>query len=222
MIFLDEYFLRAEVTAEQLDWLLAQGWRHFGTYFYRYAVSSQWGHWGEVRHVLPLRIALERFSPSRSQRRVMAKNRDLRVVIRDTFIDDDKVDLFYSHRERFNDNLPDSIYTFLSDEPATVPCTNREICVYDGDRLLAVSFLDIGCDSTSAVYAMFDPDESRRSLGIFTMLEAIRYSRELNCRYYYPGYAYREPSIYDYKKNFAGVECFDWQGGWAPLSQEPE
>jgi arginine-tRNA-protein transferase len=213
---MDEYFLRDRVTPEQLDWLLAQGWRHFGAYFYRYAISS---HWGGLRHVLPLRIDLERFAPSRSQKRVIAKNRDLRVVIRDSFIDDAKEDLFYAHRERFNDNIPDSLYTFLSDEPATVPCTNREICAYEGGRLLAASFLDIGAASTSAVYAMFDPAESRRSLGIFTMLEAIRYSRELGCRYYYPGYAYREPSIYDYKKNFTGLECMDWKNGWRPFSR---
>lgn len=211
---LDEYFIRAKVTADQLDWLLAGGWRHFGTYFYRYAVSS---HWGGLRHVLPLRVDLERFVPSRSQKRVLAKNRDLRVVIREAFIDDAKEDLFYRHRERFKDNLPDSLYTFLSEEPATVPCTNREICVFDGERLLAVSFLDIGKTSTSAVYAMFDPDESRRSLGIFMMLESIRYSRELGCRYYYPGYAYHEPSIYDYKKNFTGLESMDWNDGWQPF-----
>ncbi len=217
MMLIDEYFLRDHATPEQMDWLWAQGWRHFGTYFFRYSVSS---HWGGVRHVLPLRVDLEKFSPSRSQKRVIAKNRDLRVVIRDSFIDDAKEDLFYSHSERFNDNIPDSIYSFLSDEPATSPCANREICLYDGDRLLASSFLDIGKISTSAVYAMFDPDESWRSLGIFTMVEAIRYSRELGCRYYYPGYAYREPSIYDYKKNFTGLECFDWNDGWQPFLRE--
>ena len=52
---------------------------------------------------------------------------------------------------------------------------------------------------------------------IFTMLAAIRYSVTLGCRHYYPGYACREPSIYDYKKNFAGAEAYDWRGRWRPL-----
>ena len=55
-----------------------------------------------------------------------------------------KEDLFYRHRDRFKENIPDSIYDFLSEEPAVNPCRNQEICVYDGDRLLATSFLDIG------------------------------------------------------------------------------
>jgi arginyl-tRNA--protein-N-Asp/Glu arginylyltransferase len=161
-------------------------------------------------------------APSRSQRRAQARNRDLRVVIRDTFIDGFKEELFYRHRERFKENVPDSIYDFLSEEPAVEPCPNREICVYDGDRLLAASFLDIGGRSTSAVYSMFEPSESRRSLGIFTMLEAIRYSRELGCKHYYPGYAYCEPSIYDYKKYFAGSEYYDWKEGWKPFTRKTE
>ena len=63
---------------------------------------------------------------------------------------------------------------------------------------------------------MFHLSHAKRSLGIFTMLEAIRYSRDLGCRYYYPGYAYEEPSFYDYKKNFTGLEALDWRRGWRP------
>ncbi|MFN0088476.1 MAG: arginine-tRNA-protein transferase [Blastocatellia bacterium] len=213
MIFLDEYFLRSRVEPEQMDLLWALGWRHFGAYFFRYSAVRQRDG---IKTVLPLRIDLEKFSLSRSQKRVMTRNRALGTVIRDTFIDEAKENLFYSHRERFKDNIPDSIYTFLSDEPASLPCANREIAVYNGGRLIAVSFLDIGKAATSAVYAMFDPVESSRSLGIFTMLASIEYSIERSCRYFYPGYAYREPSVYDYKKNFTGLEAFDWRGNWKP------
>jgi leucyl-tRNA---protein transferase len=165
-----------------------------------------------------LRLDLQRFYPSRSQKRVAAKNRDVQIIIRDSSITPEKEELFVQHRQRFKENVPTSLYDFFSERPASVPCPNREICVYREEALIAVSFLDIGKQSTSAVYAMFDLRESRRSLGIFTMLEAIRYSRELQCRYYYPGYAYREPSFYDYKKNFTGLDYLDWQRGWLPLS----
>ncbi len=219
MQFLNQYFVRASVAPERMDELWARGWRHFGAYFFRYSATT---HWGSVRMVIPLRIDLARFTPSRSQKRVMAKNRDAKVVFRDAFIDKTKEDLFDRHRHRFKENVPDSIYDFLSDDPATTPCRTREICVYDGDCLVASSFLDIGTAATSAVYAMFDPDESRRSLGIFTMLEAIRYSRDMNCRYYYSGYAYREASVYDYKKNFHGLEYFDWKEKWHPFPRGGE
>lgn len=211
MSFVNEYFVRAQMAPEQMDFLWAFGWRHFGNYFFRYSASHTPGG---LRSVMPLRVDLSKFEASRSQKRALARNRGLRVVIRDTFIDEVKKGLFYRHRERFKENVPDSIYSFLSEEPAAEPCRNQEICVYDSHRLLAASFLDIGGQSTSAVYAMFEPSESKRSLGVFTMLEAIRYSRELGCRYYYPGYTYHEASFYDYKKNFAGTEYYDWKEGW--------
>jgi leucyl-tRNA---protein transferase len=197
-----------------MDQLWAQGWRHFGTYFFRYSMAENDGAWC---HVLPLRLKLATFSLSRSQQRVLKKNRDVEVVIRDAVIDSAKEDLFLRHRERFKQNIPESIHDFMSEVPATVPCRSQEICVYDGKRLLAVSFLDVGEDATSAVYAAFEPAESHRSLGIFTMLCAIGQSQALGCRYYYPGYAYREPSVYDYKKRFAGLEALDWESGWKPF-----
>jgi arginine-tRNA-protein transferase len=217
MKVVDDSFVYSKVSPEQMDNLWARGWRHFGTYFFRYSAAF---HWGGLRAVTPLRIDLAKYNYSRSQKRVLAKNRDVKVVVRNTFVDGIKETLFYRHRERFKDNIPDSIHDFLSDQPATVPCRNQEICVYQGERLIAASFLDIGRESTSAVYAMFEPATSRRSLGIFTMLEAIRYSRELGCRYYYPGYAYRGSSVYDYKKNFSGTEYLNWEKGWLPYSKD--
>lgn len=212
-----QYFEADHVTPEQLDTLWAFGWRHFGTYFFRY-----WSNYTPkgLCHVMPLRLELAKFQPSDSQRRISRKNSDLRVEIRETDITDEIEALFFRHRQRFTHNVPESIHTFLSFYPATIPCENREIAVYDGDRLVAVSFLDVGHKATSSVYGVFDPDYSKRSLGIFTMLEEIRFSRERGGTYYYPGYAYREPSHYDYKKRFRGLEFFDWEGGWNPLPDE--
>lgn len=213
MMYLNQAFEARAATPEQMDELWAAGWRHFGTYFFRYSLAE---YRERICTVTPLRIPLAQFTISRSQQRILAKNRDVQVIIRDTTIDQSKNDLFLRHRERFDHNVPDSLYTFLSHRPANVPCRNQELCVYDGERLLAASFLDIGAKATSAVYAMFEPEEHKRSLGIFTMLKAIEYSEQLGCTYYYPGYAYREPSVYDYKKRFTALEYLDWDAGWRP------
>ena len=171
---INEYFLANKVTAPEMDMLWAEGWRHFGEYFFRYSIAE---HDSELCHVQPLRMELSRFLPSRSQKRTLGNNQDLQVVIREAVIDAAKEALFDRHRKRFKDNVPDSLRTFLSAQPASVPCRNQEICAYQGDRLLAVSFLDIGETATSAVYAAFEPAEHKRSLGIFTMLRAIEHSR---------------------------------------------
>ena len=210
----EEYFVSWNVGPRRMDALWAEGWRHFGVLFFRYRRSS---YGGRRCSVVPLRVELARFSPSRSQRRVIARNRDAEVTVGETFIDEEKEELFDRHKERFAEAVPESLSDFLSHDPARVPCRNVEICVWLGGRLAAASFLDVGESATSAVYAMFEPSESRRSLGIYTMLAAIRYSLTLGCRHYYPCYACREPSIYDYKKRFAGAEAYDWRGNWRPL-----
>lgn len=207
----EEYFVRWRVAPREMDELWAAGWRHFGPLFFRYR-RAEYG--GRACTVLPLRVRLARFAPSRSQRRVLAANRDARVRVQPTRVTAEMEEMFERHKTRFAEHVPDSLDNFLSFDPARVPCPNDSICVYLAGRLAAVSFLDLGVSATSAVYAMFDPGESRRSLGIFTMLEAIRHSRARGCRHYYPGYACVEPSVYDYKKNFAGLECYDWRGAW--------
>ncbi len=219
MQFINEYFLRHRVTPEQMDKLWAMGWRHFGEYFYRYSIGY---HDDEARVVIPLRIDLTKFSPSKSQKRACSRNLDLRIVIRDSFVDEFKQQLFQRHKQRFRHSVPDTIYDFLSASPADTPCPNKEIAVFDNDddKLIGVSFLDLGQISTSSVYAMFEPEESRRSLGIFMILQAIEYSRQRGCRYYYPGYAYRGKSFYDYKKNFSGLEAYDWRTGWKPYQSD--
>jgi arginine-tRNA-protein transferase len=212
----EEYFVSWSVGPRLMDELWAEGWRHFGVLFFRYRSSV---HGGQHCSVVPLRVDLGRFSASRSQRRILNRNRDAEVRVGATFVDEEKEDLFDRHKGRFKEAVPESLYDFLSHAPASVPCRNVEICVYLEGRLAAVSFLDVGESATSAVYAMFDPEESKRSLGIFTMLAAISYSRSLGCRHYYPGYGCREPSIYDYKKNFTGIEGLDWREGWGPLAR---
>jgi arginine-tRNA-protein transferase len=209
----EEHFLCLRASPGKMDELWAEGWRHFGIIFVRYRTSI---HGGKRFTVLPLRVDLERFTLSRSQKRVLAKNRDLEVILRPSSLDKAKEKLFDKHRNRFDENVPDSLFNFLSPNPAEVPCPNLELCIYRRKKLLGVTFLDIGETATSAVYAIFDPEESKRSLGILMMLHSIHFSREQGRRYYYPGYAYREPFAYDYKKRFSGLECLDWGAGWQP------
>ena len=209
----EEYFLCWSAPPEVMDELWAEGWRHFGGVFFRY---RRWQHGGRWLTVTPLRIDLERFTPSRSQRRVLARNSDLRVETRPTEIVSEMRRMFRLHRLRFREQVPESLDDFLSFAPATVPCRNETIRVYSGSRLVAAHFLDVGGRATSSVYSMFDPAESRRSLGVYTILLAVDYSQRLGCRHYYPGYATREPSPYDYKKRLAALEEYDWRGRWHP------
>jgi arginyl-tRNA--protein-N-Asp/Glu arginylyltransferase len=93
--------------------------------------------------------------------------------------------------------------------------------VFDAERLLAVSFLDVGQAAGSSVYAMFEPEEARRSLGTFTLLLEILFCREAGFEFLYPGYATQESSAYDYKKQFRSLEWLDFETGeWLPLKPD--
>lgn len=205
---------------EQMDALWAEGWRHFGTDFFRYSITA--GPDGEWQHILPLRIDLAKFSLTKSQRRLLRKNEDLRTDFAPARVTAEREALFLRHRERFTHNIPDSLSIFLPPpDPAQVPCACLELRAWNAGNLVAVSYLDTGRDAVSSVYGMFEPDHSWRSPGIYTMLMEIRHAAERGCRYLYPGYATIEPSHYDYKKQFRGLEYFDWQGQWRPLQSEP-
>jgi leucyl-tRNA---protein transferase len=209
----DESFLCLNAAPTDMDQFWAEGWRHFGIIFVRYGSAF---HGGKFYSVLPLRVDIERFALTRSQKRALAKNRDTELIIRPSFVDEEKKALFEKHRLRFDENTPTSLNNFLSECPDSVPCSNVELCVYLGARMIGVTFLDVGDCATSGVYAMFDPAEAKRSLGILMMLHSIQFSRKRGCRYYYPGYAYREPFAYDYKKRLTGLEYLDWDVGWKP------
>lgn len=212
----DEGFIAWQVPPAEMDRLWSEGWRHFGPLFYRYAQAQ---HGGRLMDVRPLRVNLELFQPSRSQRRVHRKNADLTMRVQPPHIDELRRALFHRHKARFVENVPDSLEDFLGVEPSIGPCLTLEVGLYAHDRLVAASYMDVGAGAVSSIYAFFDPIEEDRSLGIATMLAEMAWARDRGCRYYYPGYAYAQPSHYDYKKQFSGLESFDWEA-WRPQPRQ--
>jgi len=213
-----------ELTIEQinpqlLDEYLEKGWRHFGTYFFRYILSV---HNNQYCIVVPLRIRLENYTLTKSQRKLMKKNEGFRHEIKPIEIDEERILLFERHKKKFKSTAPVSIYEFLSYEnPAWVPCEGKELDVYDEDKLIAVSFFDVSEKGISSIYGMFDLDYSDRRLGIYTMLLEVEYAIQLKKTYYYHGYSYNISSFYDYKKRFNGLEAFDWRV-WKPMERLKE
>ena len=209
--YINEEFHAEKLHPPQADAVWAEGWRHFGTHLFRYNLGI---YEDEIRRVIPLRIRLADFALSKSQRRILRKNADLQTTIQPITITAETENLFDRHKRRFKHGVPDSIYDFLSRDAANVPCEAKEVCVYDGETLIAASFFAIGERSISAIYGMFEPEKTSRSLGIFTMLKEIEFAIENRKDFYYQGYCYEGESFYDYKKRFAGIEAFDWNGIW--------
>lgn len=204
--------------AAQMDALWADGWRHFGSRFFRYSVSLSEDQ--TLQRILPLRIALADFRLSKIHRRLLRRNADLKVEIAPATVDERREAMFQRHKMRFTSDIPESLRNFMPETDASrTPCECREIQILEQDRLIALSYLDLGREAASSVYAIFEPDAAERSPGIFTLLHEIEFARTTGRRFLYLGYATVGPSHYDYKKRFRGVQWFDWQGNWVPLTR---
>lgn len=207
-----------ELSPAMMDRLWAAGWRHFGPTFFRYNYHLD-AETGAVLHITPLRVDLEHSTLTKSQRRVLRKNADLRCDFVPATIFPEAEAMFARHKGRFKSNVPETLDTFLAPMPDTGsrPCVCMMCRVFLGEDLVALSYLDVGEEATSAVYGMFEPVHGWRSLGVYTMLQEMAYARATGRRLYYPGYATREPSPYDYKKQLRALEMLDWATGhWQP------
>ena len=200
-----------------MDQLWAGAWWHLGTTFFRQSAIPWRGRFEPLLH---LRLRLDQFVASRSQRRILSRNADLRVIRRTAVVDDERRDLFDRHKERFRDGVPQCLDDFVGPMPGRVPVPAVEFDVFADHRLVAVSYLARGQRSVASLYGCFDPRFGRRSLGLFTMLQEIRFALEDGCELYYPGYALREPSSMDYKKRFHGLEFYEWDREWKPYPRE--
>lgn len=211
----EEIFAPARWPRPMIDQFWAQGWRRFGPTLFRYSLMASPG--GDIDVIVPLRLEPATFSATRSQRRVLRNNADVSWDIAPATLAPEFLELFEKHRHRFASNTPESLSVFLGDDPAASPCECLAFrCLVRG-RVIAASFLDVGESAVSAVYAVFDPVEARRSPGTLTMLREIEWSREQGLTHYYPGYTTLGAGVYDYKKNFGPAEGFDWwTSEWRP------
>jgi leucyl-tRNA---protein transferase len=205
-IIQDMYFAE-RLSLKKWDSMLAEGWRHNGMMVFR--TSHDIDEDSTLNNIIPLRNRLKNFQFSKSQRIIYKRNQDLTHFIRPTVIDDQKHDLFFRHIEKFKNRKPSAIWDFISPEPGK-PFKSWELSVYKDSKLIACSFMDITPQSLSSTYAMYDLNESKRSLGIYTMILEMMHGMAKKKKFYYPGYAYVEPSFYDYKKKFDNTEYFDW------------
>ena len=200
---------------DQMDALWEQGWRHFGSHFFRYNLGF---HNDEIQRVLPLRIRLAQFAFSKSQRRNLRRNSSLRTTIGSLNVTPAAEELFVRHKVRFREGVPTSLTNFVPRLAVESPADTMQLSVFDGERLVAESYFDAGATALSGIYAMFDPEMEKLGLGAFTLLKEIEFAIESKMKLYYLGYAYDGASFYDYKKRFRETEAFDWVDTWYPVT----
>jgi arginyl-tRNA--protein-N-Asp/Glu arginylyltransferase len=173
---------------------------------------------------VPVRIPVETFQETRSMRRISRLNSDLTALelapnaLREHF------DLFKNYLEKRHSDS-DMAEMGWRDYCAMIENTSVDTAVIEhrtnAGQLMAVCLIDLANDSLSAVYSFFKPEERKRSLGKYIVLELIRRARDLNLDHVYLGYWIAGSNTMDYKRRFPGLEAF--RGGvWVPASQMDE
>jgi len=170
-----------------------------------------------------VRIPVADFTPSRTQRRIFARNNDLIGYDREAIATREQYDLFKRYIEtRHADGdmalMGHSDYRALVEE-TSVQSNLVEFRNTEG-RLVAGVLTDRLGDGLSAVYSFFDTEQTRRSLGTFVVLWLIEHARALNLNHVYLGYWVQGSQKMDYKRNFSPLEAYT-PNGWKLLSSAP-
>lgn len=195
-------------TIVEYDFLIGAGFRRSGTQVYR-------PHCESCSACESIRLPVNAFVPSKSQKRIMKRNQDLTVLTSNS----DKPEYYPLYESYINQRHNDgSMY------PATLeqyqgfilsPWDNAVfIEFYAADELIGIAVTDNLGSSLSALYTFFKPEEQQRSIGIFAILQQIELSKSLNKPFLYLGYQIDTCQKMNYKQNFYPHERFfedKWQ-----------
>lgn len=191
--------------------LAAAGFRRSGSDLYRPGCP-------DCSACIPLRIPVDTFSPSRSQRRTRKRNRNIDCKILPAAFRYDHYALYkdYLQSRHPDGGMLDSDQHQYMEFLTSYWCKTRFIEFRENGKLLAVAVTDYLDTALSAVYTFFDPDERQRSLGTFAILYQLDLAKRLGSSWLYLGYWIDACPAMRYKADFHPCELFS-DGRWQTL-----
>jgi len=164
---------------------------------------------------VPVRVLAQDFAPSRSQTRVMRRNRDLVEAECPARATDEQYKLFVRYLESRHGDGPMSRMS-QEDFRAMVeetPVDTRVLEYRDRNGVLVAACLcDRLSDGYSAVYSFNDPDLAKRGLGNFVILRLIERAHERGYAFVYLGYWIAQSRKMAYKDRFRPIEALGPEG----------
>jgi arginine-tRNA-protein transferase len=198
-----EIFYAVELSAAELDSLVASGWRTFGPQYFKPSC--------DCRECIPVRVLAQKFIPSKSQRRLLRKNSDIETRIVPLEFRPEIYDIYADHSlSRFGKS--ESLDTFL--EQFYLPsCPAMQSEFYLDGVCVAVGFINISANGVSSVYFIYRESVLDRGIGILSIIREIEFAREQGLEYYYPGYYIKENRHMNYKNRFHPNQYYSWEQG---------
>lgn len=194
--------------------LLMDGWRRMGRVVFRPDCPS-------CRKCLSLRVRVEDFHPSRTQRRIWRANAaDVTLRRAAPSLTRDRVELyraFHAHGHETK-GWPDRSDEITEDGARALdilvdnPFPTEEWSYWIGERLVGVGYVDVVPEGLSAIYFFHDPSEHRRSLGTLNILHLVDTARQRGLPHVYLGYYVDGCRSLEYKARFKPSEVFGTEG----------
>ncbi|AWI74817.1 arginyltransferase [Parazoarcus communis] len=194
--------------------LVRRGFRRSGLFTYR-------PHCDHCQSCVPVRIAVNRFTPDRSQRRAWSRHAGLETNECGLEFSEEHYRLYQRYQASRHagggmdlDNREQYTHFLLQSHVDT-----RIIEFRDEGKLCMVSVIDRLTDGLSSVYTFYDPDAERCAFGTYGILWQIEVCRRLRLPYLYLGYWIAESRKMAYKARFRPIEAYR-RGEWGPLEVE--
>ena len=193
------------------NYLTHAGFRRSQNVIYRPACES-------CRECRSLRVRVGEFTPGKSFRRTIRRNRDLSVRIAPSVATREQFDLLARYLESRHPGGGMTDMDFMRYEMMVEECASEtEIAEYRKDgELIACMLIDRLNDGLSLVYSFFAPEHTPRSLGNFMILDQIARTRTEGLEHLYLGYWVPGSPKMDYKARFHPSETLGFRG-WIPL-----
>jgi arginine-tRNA-protein transferase len=202
------------------DGLLSRGWFRGNGIVYRSEVVCIDGGVFGIRNI---RFAVDSFSMRRSHRKLFAANSNrFTVRIGTPHADAQREKLYQELTPRFKAFVHESLDGLLLSPRSCVEFDTMEIAVYDGEKLIAASYIDVGDRSMASILCIYSQQYKKYSLGMFTMLLEMDLAKRLGLEYYYPGYVLDQPSAFDYKLLLGPCEWLTGQHEWSNIISEAD
>ena len=192
---------------------LAMGFRRSGRLIYR-------PHCMACTDCTPVRVPVADFRPDRSQRRTLARNRDLHVRVVPAHDSDEHLELYRRYLQaRHPDggmaahDADDFRQFLIGDWPHVRFMDIRE---GEGGPLLGVAVTDRTDDALSAVYTFYAPEAASRGLGTFAILQQLAWAAREGLDWLYLGFWIDGHPKMEYKRRFRPLEHYDGHA-WRPI-----